>query len=61
MHLERKWVFVKNIGEKEDGNPKNKMEALEKLVWVLSHRSSGLSSPVWPSVLVLEHEQVLQV
>lgn len=35
LRIERKWVFVRNIGEKEDGTPENKIEALEKLVWVL--------------------------
>jgi hypothetical protein len=33
LRIERMLVFVRNIGEQEDGNPKNKMETLEKLVW----------------------------
>lgn len=41
-------MFVRNIGEKEDGTPKNKIEALEKLVWVLCPTEAVVSSPVLP-------------
>lgn len=43
LRIERRSVFVRNIGEQEDGNPKNKMEALEKLVWVLSPTEAVVS------------------
>lgn len=55
LRMERKWVFVRNIGEKEDEDPKNKMEALEMPVCVLSPTEQ------WSlvSCLTPDHEQAL--
>lgn len=46
-------MFIRNVGEESDGNPENKMEVIEKLVWVLCPTGVVFYFPSCPLFLPL--------